>query len=44
MHRRKFLVQAGIVGVGLLGASSGAYAVLRSGITLDFDSNLKLEE
>jgi hypothetical protein len=44
MHCRKFLVNSGIVGAGLLGASSGASAALRSGTALDFDSNLKLEE
>jgi len=31
MHRRKFLVDTGIVGAGLLGVSSGASAVLRFG-------------
>jgi hypothetical protein len=44
MHRRKFLVKSGIVGAGLLGASSGATAALRSGTAFDFESNLKLEE
>ncbi|MGB8476599.1 MAG: hypothetical protein WCE61_21155 [Candidatus Acidiferrum sp.] len=44
MHRRKFLVPIGIVGAGLLGASSGALAALRFSTVQDFDSNLKLEE
>src|SRR5271154_93670 len=44
MNRRKFLVNTGMVGAGLLGASSGATAALRSGTALDFESNLKLEE
>ena len=44
MNRRKFLVNTGIVGAGLLGTSSGASAALRSGTTLNFASNLKLEE
>src|SRR3984957_19086235 len=44
MNRRKFLVHSGIAGAGLLGASSGASAALRSGTALEFASNLKLEE
>jgi len=44
MNRRKFLVHSGIAGAGLLGASSGASAALRSGTALEFESNLKLEE
>src|SRR6202047_896768 len=44
MNRRKFLVNTGIVGAGLLGASRGASAALRSGTALNFASNLKLEE
>src|SRR5580704_6144707 len=44
MDRRKFLVHTGVVGAGLLGASSGAAAALRSGTASNFASNLKLEE
>ena len=44
MNRRRFLVHSGIAGAGLLGASSGASATLRSGTALEFESNLKLEE
>ena len=44
MNRRNFLVNSGIIGAGLLGAGSGASAVLRSGTASDFASNLKLEE
>src|SRR5271156_1929237 len=44
MNRRKFVVNTGIVGAGLLGASSDASAALRSGTVLNFASNLKLEE
>src|ERR1700722_85168 len=44
MNRRKFLVNTGIVGAGLLGASSGGSAALRSGTASDFGPNLKLEE
>src|SRR3984957_12558562 len=44
MNRRKFLVNTGIVGAGLLGASSGGSAALRSGTASNFASNLKLEE
>jgi Fe-Mn family superoxide dismutase len=44
MNRRRFLVHSGIAGAGLLGASSGASATLRSGNALEFESNLKLEE
>jgi hypothetical protein len=44
MNRRKFVVNTGIVGVGLLGASSSASTALRSGAALNFASNLKLEE
>src|SRR5271167_2151945 len=44
MNRRNFLMNTGIIGAGLLGAGSGASAVLRSGTASDFASNLKLEE
>src|SRR5271168_4730811 len=44
MNRRKFLVDTGVVGAGLLGASSGVSAALHSGTAADFVSNLKLEE
>jgi Fe-Mn family superoxide dismutase len=44
MNRRNFLVNTGIVGVGLLGAGSGISAALHSGTASDFASNLKLEE
>jgi superoxide dismutase, Fe-Mn family len=44
MHRRKFLVHSGIVGAGLLGASSRAFAALGPRTVLDFASHFKLEE
>lgn len=44
MHRREFLVNTGIVGAGLLGASAGASAALRSGTASISEANLKLEE
>src|SRR5271156_3281616 len=44
MNRRIFLFNTGIVGAGLLGAGSGASAVLRSATASEFASNLKVEE
>src|SRR5579864_2937199 len=44
MNRRKFLVNSGIVGAGLLGAGTGSSAALRSRTASDFALNLKLEE
>src|SRR5277367_6242963 len=44
MNRRSFLVNTGIVGAGLLGAGSGASAVLRSATASEVAANLKVEE
>ena len=46
MDRRKFLVNTGIVGAGLLGAGKGAPGLLRADASRDSrgDSNLNSEE
>src|SRR5208282_6064805 len=44
MNRRKFLVNTGIVGAGLLGAGSAAPSFLSAGTATDAHSNLNLEE
>ena len=44
MHRRKFLMNAIVVGAGFLGAGNAAPGLLRAGTAADSDSNLTLEE
>src|SRR6202162_4453374 len=44
MNRRKFLVNTGIVGAGLLGGGKTAPGLLRAGTATNSDSNLTPEE
>jgi len=44
MNRRKFLVNTGIVGAGLLGGGKAAPGLLRAGTATNSDSNLTPEE
>jgi superoxide dismutase, Fe-Mn family len=44
VNRRKFLVNTGIVGAGLLGRGNSAPGFLRAGIAIRSDLNLTLEE
>ena len=44
MDRRKFVVNGGIFGAGLLGAGNAAPSLLRAGTRSDSDSHLNLEE
>lgn len=44
MHRRKFLVNSGVVGVGLLGAGSLTPGLLPAETRPDFEINSKLED
>src|SRR5215470_16490503 len=44
MDRRKFLVNGGIAGVGLLGAGNIAPGLLEAGTRSDLDSHLNLED
>src|SRR6195256_3387959 len=44
MNRRKFLVNTGIVGAGLLGGEKAAPGLLRAGTAANLDSNLTPEE
>jgi superoxide dismutase, Fe-Mn family len=44
MHRRKFVVGAGVIGAGLVGAGKTSANLLHLGPATDFGSNLKSEE
>jgi Fe-Mn family superoxide dismutase len=44
VNRRKFLVNTGIVGAGLLGGGNAATGLLRAGTAVQSDLNLTLEE